>query len=299
MKSKKKIETIILIFLGIIFGLSVQFNNNLNTTGDNTNNISLDSVNLKVSKVSSKIHIDNNWSAAKAVGICNGSGTESNPYVIEDLIIDGGGVGSCILVENSIDYFIILNCRTRNAENISTEAEIKFYNVSNGHIFNNNFYNSSVGIFLDSSNNTVLIGNSIDNPHLTGIRVVNCHDILAYYNNFRGTLYDAFFQDSTYRFYSEKKIYYIYNNIQIANYIGNYWSAYMDSDNDDDGIGDNYHTYYNGGEHDIDHYPLIEPIENYRLLGFASKNIIPGYDLFLIFGIISMVSIFIIKKIKK
>ncbi|MFX0142160.1 MAG: hypothetical protein ACFFDN_51455 [Candidatus Hodarchaeota archaeon] len=52
--------------------------------------------------VSGKIHIDNNWTAAKSAGICTGNGTYSEPYVIDDFIIDGGGSGSCILIENIV-----------------------------------------------------------------------------------------------------------------------------------------------------------------------------------------------------
>ncbi|GAG88357.1 unnamed protein product, partial [marine sediment metagenome] len=44
---------------------------------------------LKTAKISAKIHINNNWTEAKSVGICNGSGTWNDPYVIKDQIIDG------------------------------------------------------------------------------------------------------------------------------------------------------------------------------------------------------------------
>lgn len=38
--------------------------------------------------VSGKIHIDNNWTAAKSAGICTGNGTYSEPYVIDDLMVE-------------------------------------------------------------------------------------------------------------------------------------------------------------------------------------------------------------------
>lgn len=44
---------------------------------------------------------------AKTAGICTGQGTYSDPYVIQDLVIDAGESGSCILIENSNDYFKI------------------------------------------------------------------------------------------------------------------------------------------------------------------------------------------------
>jgi len=61
-----------------------------------------------------KIHIDDsgvsaiNWSlTAKITNWVSGSGTYSDPYVIDGLEIDGGGSGSGILINNSKnDYFI-------------------------------------------------------------------------------------------------------------------------------------------------------------------------------------------------
>lgn len=61
MKSKNKIKTIILMILGIIFVLTAGVSNNLNITGNNNDTINLDIVNVKLFKVSGKIHIDNNW----------------------------------------------------------------------------------------------------------------------------------------------------------------------------------------------------------------------------------------------
>ena len=61
---------------------------------------------MNISAVSGKIHIDGNsgWDAFKAAGNCTGNGTYSMPYVIEDLVIGDGGLGSCILIENSDVY---------------------------------------------------------------------------------------------------------------------------------------------------------------------------------------------------
>jgi hypothetical protein len=61
-----------------------------------------------------RIHINGNWTDVKTVGICSGGGTYSDPYVIEDLIIDGGALGYYILIENSDVHFIIRNCSFTN-----------------------------------------------------------------------------------------------------------------------------------------------------------------------------------------
>ena len=76
----------------------------------------------KTSMISGKIHINNNWSAAKAAGICTGNGTYSEPYIIEDLEIDAGGSGSGILIENSDVYVKIENCTVSDSENSLFES---------------------------------------------------------------------------------------------------------------------------------------------------------------------------------
>jgi hypothetical protein len=123
MKSNRKIKTLILIILGILFVFLPIFTSNLNFKNSEFNDDKrLANENLKISKVSGKIHIDDtnptmNWSVAKKDGICTGNGTYSDPYVIEDLIINGGGSGDCILIENSNVYFRIENCTVYNSAN--------------------------------------------------------------------------------------------------------------------------------------------------------------------------------------
>ena len=77
-----------------------------------------------------------NWSVAKADGICTGNGTYSEPYIIEDLVIDAGGSGSCISIENSDVYFIIENCTLYNSGGYYT-AGIKLSYVDNSQLINN------------------------------------------------------------------------------------------------------------------------------------------------------------------
>ena len=85
MKRITKIKTILLITVGIFFTLSPIITNNLSFTVGNSDkrteyseDVSADNGNLKISKLSGKIHIDNNWTATKSAGICTGEGTYSN-----------------------------------------------------------------------------------------------------------------------------------------------------------------------------------------------------------------------------
>ncbi|GAG76376.1 unnamed protein product, partial [marine sediment metagenome] len=62
----------------------------------------------RTSLIANSIHIDNNWTEAKAVyDWCTGSGLYTDPYVIKDLVINGAGLETCILIENSAFYFRI------------------------------------------------------------------------------------------------------------------------------------------------------------------------------------------------
>ena len=180
MKLKSKI--IKLITLGIILGFSLIFSSNLCFTMSNNNNSSeygenrnLDNKNLQISTVSGKIHIDNNWSAAKAAGICTGIGTYTEPYVIENLVIDGGNSGICILIENSILYFKIENCTIYNSGISHPSAGVRLTHVNNSQLINNNCSSSLLGITLAYSNNNTISGNNI-NDNLSGLRLEHSND---------------------------------------------------------------------------------------------------------------------------
>lgn len=125
---------------------------------------------VKYSTISTKIHIDNNWSAAKTAGICTGEGTYSQPYVIKDLEIDGGNSGSCILIENSDVYFQIKNCNIYNSGSdfFEDDAGIKINNTINGKLINNDVsHNNRKGIYLIYSQNITISGNTVSrNTHI-------------------------------------------------------------------------------------------------------------------------------------
>ena len=130
----------------------------------------LDTRTLKSSAISGKIHIDNNWTAAKGVGICTGFGTYSEPYVIEDFIIDVGGPGSCITVENSTEFFRIENCTLFNSGTpILIDGGIKLINVKNGIIVDNNCTLNYKGIYVENSDNITITGNDLNENDDDGI----------------------------------------------------------------------------------------------------------------------------------
>ncbi|MEE9379740.1 MAG: NosD domain-containing protein [Candidatus Lokiarchaeia archaeon] len=181
----------VLLTLGIIFTLSAISFCNLNFIAGTSEKVSeysdvitLDNENLKLSKVSGKIHIDNNWSATKTALICTGSGSYSDPYVIEDLIINASGSGSGIWIQDSTVFFKIENCTVYNSGNNWDDAGIKLgANVDNGQLIDNIIHHNFVGIFLESSDNNTITGNIITNNIDAGMRV-----FYSYNNTFSGNI---------------------------------------------------------------------------------------------------------------
>jgi len=113
------------------------------------------------------------WQYFRNANKCTGQGTFSDPYVIEDLVIDAGGKGSAISIENSDVYFRIENCTVYNSES----AGIRLYNVDNGDILNNTANNNgNYGISLDSSNYNNISLNIVNNNTLSGINLDRSDD---------------------------------------------------------------------------------------------------------------------------
>ncbi|MFX0011778.1 MAG: right-handed parallel beta-helix repeat-containing protein, partial [Candidatus Hermodarchaeota archaeon] len=188
MRNKPKKLLTLLIF-GTILAFSTRiyshkFNffskNDLKCSESNSNG-DLVSDNLQISAVSGKIHINNNWSVAKAAGICTGNGTYSDPYVIEDLEIDAEYSGSCILVENSSVYFRIENCTLYNSGYNS--AGILLLNANNSQLFNNNCSsNYHYGLHLRDCNYNNITGNTVYGGYY-GISLINSNNNVISGNN--------------------------------------------------------------------------------------------------------------------
>ena len=197
MKSSVNSNIIILIVLGILFAFSpistsnfLFYAGNNKTSSEYDDDNTLDYENLKISATSGKIHIDGNseWIAFKNAGKCTGEGTYSDPYIIEDLVIDGGGSGSCIEIENSDVYFIIKNCFVYNSGGSYdwTDAGIHLSIVNNALIISNNCSSNAFGISLTGCNNNTISGNTAyDNTY---------HGILLDYSDYNtisgNTAYD-------------------------------------------------------------------------------------------------------------
>ncbi len=252
MKSNPKIKTIILIVIGILFAVSPIITTNFSFIASNNNRsskyseeINVNNEDIKISAVSEKIHIDNNWTAAKSAGIVTGNGTYSEPYITEDLVIDGGGSGSGILIENSNVYFRIENCTVYNSGRDYYDAGIKLSDVSNGKLINNNLSFNYIGIYLTGSNNNTLSYNNVSFNENSGISITSSQNNTLFRN-------DAFFNYNSFVLLSSDDNILSSNNISY-NYYGIYLGTAENNKllgntvlyNDFTGISMDYYSYHN------------------------------------------------------
>ncbi|MFX1278479.1 MAG: NosD domain-containing protein [Promethearchaeota archaeon] len=288
MKSTIKSRIFVITLFSTCFALFTIENLEIDKSNDFKNE------SFKISAISGKIHINNNWTETKAAGICTGEGIESDPYVIEDLIIDAGGSGSNILIVNSIEYFRIENCTLSNCGSDFYDAGIELISVDNAELVGNQFSNpDGFGIILNGSNSNIIRENFITAKR--GISVRFSNDNRIYLNNLQNPIFNAEQHNSTGNKWSTpKKMKYIYNSRTFTKHLGNYWSGIGLTDNNNDGIGDTpviFDQHLPSSEWQyIDYHPLIASLPNYDILGESSKTTILGYDLILVIGVISIIT---------
>ena len=252
--------------------------------------------NPKTSIISDKIHINNNWTETKSAGTCTGAGTESNPYTLTNLIIDVGGIGRGILIENTTEYFKIENCTIFNSGGEYRDAGITLINVRNGEIINNTFYDNYRGMSIWSSLNLIFVMNRMFHNEY-GMEMFYTNNSIFYLNSFvQNSKAQLFFQWSWNQYNSQEMFSYTYNGSSFTNYLGNYWEGYTVPDEDGDGIGDLPYMvdpYVIGNPKLRDYYPLIEPIGAYSNIKKVI-NAIPGFNVFNLLGVIAIIMVLLI-----
>ena len=216
-------KILFLIILGTAFAFSPIISTNLYFIASNNDkhsgyydDINLYNDSLKPSNISGKVYISGNsgWSDAKTSGICTGEGIISDPYIIKDLIIDTGGLGSGIQVENSNVFFRIENCTVYNSAPMGVpmggDSGIMLYNTNNSQLIKNNCSSTFVGIRLLNSYNNTISGNTANNNGGHGMEI-------AYSNN--NTISENTVDSGTLLYFSETSgiILFISDNNIIAN----------------------------------------------------------------------------------
>ena len=144
MKSKTKVSILFALVIIFLFSsiFNTRFSKNIIANSNYLEFTEKDQVQIKQSGfwnlTGNPIYIDDltmgvgahNWTWAETQPWCSGSGSWTDPYVIENVTIDGQGSGNCVEIINSDDYFIIRNCTvynsgfsSNNAANFATAKE--------------------------------------------------------------------------------------------------------------------------------------------------------------------------------
>jgi len=185
MKKIKKINQIqVLLLLILLVALLPTFSFVLleNLTSNTSNSKAIDKFNVESSDwwdlSVDRIIIDgiatgvgaHNWTWAESQDWCNGLGTWTYPYIIENITIDGQGHDNGIDISNSDVYFTLQNCTLFNCGNSSNHGAIKLANVQKGTIFNNTLLNNNNnGIYSFKGDNLTISENIIKNNPYGGI----------------------------------------------------------------------------------------------------------------------------------
>ncbi len=164
MRSKTK-KISILIIVGFVFPLLVNLRFNFSVEQNFIENIECSALQAPIFINGSATGVNaHNWTWAEEQPWCSGSGTDIDPYVIQNLTINGFETVSCIEIRNSIAFFIIKDCTLYNSSNSFPHAGIKLVNVNNGTLFNNNCsFNQNFGIFLSESDFNNITENTANN----------------------------------------------------------------------------------------------------------------------------------------
>ena len=146
------------MILGITFALSSKIDNNFNFNERKTYN------DLSVSAFYyGPIIIDDNggtappyssitWAEAVFYDWCSGGGTINNPYIIDDLTIDGQDMNDCLIIRDSSAYFIVRNSFFHRAFTYGVWLD----NVTNGKLNSISCFECYIGIKVNGDNNQIL-----------------------------------------------------------------------------------------------------------------------------------------------
>ncbi len=199
MKTNKQIN-----FLLISSILLISFSFVANNVNDNNINILEDNIedNDKIREIKQSASWDLTGSPISIVGNsgwettkntypwCSGSGLINDPYIIENVTIDGLGTGNCILVQSSNVYFKIRNCNLYNAGSGLQDAGIRLFSADNGIIENCIISeNNENGIYLYIDCDYITIQNCIINSNLeAGIKISPSTSVQSFHKFINNTI---------------------------------------------------------------------------------------------------------------
>ncbi|MFX1420267.1 MAG: nitrous oxide reductase family maturation protein NosD [Promethearchaeota archaeon] len=137
-----------------------------------------------------------NWTWAEDQDWCSGSGTSNNPYIIENLLINGNNLSNCIEIHNSDKFLIIRDCTVFNSSLSESDpgAGIFLENVSNSKLIDNECNYNAYGIFMEQCTLNNITRNSASFNTWAGFHLNLCDNITIsnnVANNNVGVVYES------------------------------------------------------------------------------------------------------------
>ena len=225
------------------------------------------------------IAITNDYEFTPQNGVCSGSGTSDDPYVIQNWVIDAGHHDYGILIRGTTRAFVIRNVEisgaarsavffsyvkngniegsllngnwtgitlsfsslNRIAENTlaSNGDGLRLYFSTHNQILDNSFRAHETAIWFDASSKNVVLRNLIRDGHAGAYLTLGSQENVLAENAFVGNVRHAY-TDATNRWDADGR--------------GNYWSGFSAIDADADGIWDV--AYRIDGAGNLDRFPL-------------------------------------------
>ena len=179
------------------------------------------------------IAIYGNAGFTRANGVVSGTGSQTDPYVIEGWHIVASGASFGIHVEGTSSYFVIRNCVIETA----SEAGIHFYAVRHGSIEVCHLLRNDRGILFE---------NSYDNGISENLIALNLYGVDLIAGTRNTSITKNTFVDNGRHGHDPAG-----RNIWFCAAVGNFWDDYEGGDGDCDGIGEAPYP------SPVDRYPLM------------------------------------------
>ncbi len=218
------------------------------------------------------IHVDGNWSAtASNYTWVTGTGTWADPYLIENVTIDGKSANSTIIIKNTSEYFKINNVTLHASPLTGINGGIIINNAKNGQIIDTEIYSCGFGIWINQSSNITISDcyiriNKNDSIYIGNSNNVTVTDKTDLYNN---DGHGVYFENSD-------------NNTIAYNVIhyNDLYGVYLDNKSDQNWIYENY-IGYNKFDKVLEYYDDINGYVNrcYYIIDLGFNNTIFNNDL--------------------